>query len=173
MCGTTQAQNSCFFKHSTLNPFGFCCPPISMSSVSYFPPAQSHQGRRKSHRKIGFRKRCVMMAKHQKTRFYILGRCVSMLLCWHDHSISDQRWVSANFVIEIRDMVGDRAQFSSSSGSEPSFTGQDMAHTCFASSSERMIYIPKLSGSMSLICNCCLTYTSIHIPCVSRDCSLK
>nr|XP_011457253.1 PREDICTED: uncharacterized protein LOC105353455 [Fragaria vesca subsp. vesca] len=60
-----------------------------MSSVSYLVHAQSHQSRRKSHREIGFRKRCVTMAKHQKTRFYILGRCVSMLLCWHDHSISD------------------------------------------------------------------------------------
>ncbi|KAJ0031018.1 hypothetical protein Pint_13121 [Pistacia integerrima] len=31
------------------------------------------------------------MVKQQKTRFYILGRCVSMLLCWHeyDHDISD------------------------------------------------------------------------------------
>ncbi|ONH98070.1 hypothetical protein PRUPE_7G227100 [Prunus persica] len=55
-----------------------------------FPQNQvTRRVRRKIHRKMGFRKRCFMMAKHQKTRFYILGRCVSMLLCWHDHSISD------------------------------------------------------------------------------------
>ncbi|KAG8495611.1 hypothetical protein CXB51_013339 [Gossypium anomalum] len=40
-------------------------------------------------RQPSFGNRCLLMAKQQKTRFYILGRCVSMLLCWHDHSISD------------------------------------------------------------------------------------
>ncbi|KAL5768902.1 hypothetical protein ACOSP7_015450 [Xanthoceras sorbifolium] len=49
----------------------------------------STQRGRKNHKKSGFRKRCLSMAKQQKTRFYILGRCISMLLCWHDHSISD------------------------------------------------------------------------------------
>ncbi|MQM21243.1 hypothetical protein Taro_054279 [Colocasia esculenta] len=39
--------------------------------------------------KPGLRRRCLMMAKQQKTRFYILGRCVSMLLCWHAHALSD------------------------------------------------------------------------------------
>ncbi|XVF34786.1 hypothetical protein REPUB_Repub18cG0088500 [Reevesia pubescens] len=45
--------------------------------------------RSQKHRNPSFRKRCFSMAKQQKTRFYILGRCISMLLCWHDHSISD------------------------------------------------------------------------------------
>ncbi|KAH0448107.1 hypothetical protein IEQ34_021907 [Dendrobium chrysotoxum] len=40
-------------------------------------------------RKTGLRRRCAAMMKQQKTRFYILGRCVSMLLCWHAHNISD------------------------------------------------------------------------------------
>ncbi|KAL4318625.1 hypothetical protein GQ457_18G000690 [Hibiscus cannabinus] len=35
------------------------------------------------------KKRCLTMAKQQRGRFYILRRCVSMLLCWHLHSISD------------------------------------------------------------------------------------
>ncbi|XP_009336885.2 small polypeptide DEVIL 13 [Pyrus x bretschneideri] len=77
-------------------PILFCYPPPTSAvtnspmATSYFQQPQTHQARRrKSHRKIGFRKRCLMMAKQQKTRFYILGRCVSMLLCWHDHSISD------------------------------------------------------------------------------------
>ncbi|CAA6672711.1 unnamed protein product [Spirodela intermedia] len=30
-----------------------------------------------------------MVLKQQKTRFYILGRCVAMLLCWHAHALSD------------------------------------------------------------------------------------
>ncbi|MQM17412.1 hypothetical protein Taro_050383 [Colocasia esculenta] len=46
--------------------------------------------RRDSHRRGNtLRKKCLVMVKQQKTRFYILGRCVSMLLCWHAHSLSD------------------------------------------------------------------------------------
>ncbi|KAG2713199.1 hypothetical protein I3843_04G156200 [Carya illinoinensis] len=56
-------------------------------SIPYFPPKS--QPRRRTRRKTGFRKRCLLMAKQQKTRFYILGRCISMLLCWHDHAIPD------------------------------------------------------------------------------------
>ncbi|XP_015902478.1 small polypeptide DEVIL 10 [Ziziphus jujuba] len=42
-----------------------------------------------NNRKTGLRKRCFLMVKQQKTRFYILGRCISMLLCWQDHAVSD------------------------------------------------------------------------------------
>ncbi|KAK1413922.1 hypothetical protein QVD17_29659 [Tagetes erecta] len=37
--------------------------------------------RRKSTRQ---RRRCLSVAKHQKTRFYIVRRCVIMLMCWND-----------------------------------------------------------------------------------------
>ena len=30
-----------------------------------------------------FRERCVAMAKEYRSRFYILHKCVVMLLCWH------------------------------------------------------------------------------------------
>lgn len=30
-----------------------------------------------------FKKRCVAMAKEYRSRFYILRKCVVMLLCWH------------------------------------------------------------------------------------------
>ncbi|KAF8036498.1 hypothetical protein BT93_C2274 [Corymbia citriodora subsp. variegata] len=43
----------------------------------------------KPRKKTSFGKRCLRMAKQQKTRVYILYRCTYMLLCWHDHSISD------------------------------------------------------------------------------------
>jgi hypothetical protein len=33
----------------------------------------------------GLAGRCNTVLKQHKTRLYILGRCVSMLLCWHDH----------------------------------------------------------------------------------------
>ncbi|KAK4604252.1 hypothetical protein RGQ29_012664 [Quercus rubra] len=56
-------------------------------SILYLPT--KFQGRRRNRRKTGLRKRFVLMAKQQKTRFYILGRCISMLMCWHDHAIHD------------------------------------------------------------------------------------
>ncbi|KAJ0960516.1 hypothetical protein J5N97_001606 [Dioscorea zingiberensis] len=38
---------------------------------------------------MSFRQRFMAMVKQEKTRFYIFGRCVSMLLCWHGHDSSD------------------------------------------------------------------------------------
>ncbi|CDP03370.1 unnamed protein product [Coffea canephora] len=63
--------------------------PVSTTmSISYLiPPSSGSQ--RKSGRRNGFRKRCLMVMKQQKTRIYILRRCVTMLLCWHDHTLSD------------------------------------------------------------------------------------
>nr|DAD23375.1 TPA_asm: hypothetical protein HUJ06_024838 [Nelumbo nucifera] len=31
------------------------------------------------------KKRCLARAKEQRSRFYILRRCVVMLLCWHEY----------------------------------------------------------------------------------------
>jgi hypothetical protein len=33
--------------------------------------------------------RCCAALKQHKTRIYILGRCLAMLLCWHDREESD------------------------------------------------------------------------------------
>ncbi|XP_022729514.1 uncharacterized protein LOC111284813 [Durio zibethinus] len=62
-----------------------------MSTTPYFLSSSKSNPclRSQKPRKPSFRNRCLLMAKQQKTRFYILGRCVSMLLCWHDHSLSD------------------------------------------------------------------------------------
>ncbi|KAL8052088.1 hypothetical protein ABFX02_06G190200 [Erythranthe guttata] len=32
-----------------------------------------------------FRRRCGRLVKEQRARFYILRRCVVMLLCWQDN----------------------------------------------------------------------------------------
>ncbi|CAL5096808.1 unnamed protein product [Urochloa decumbens] len=37
----------------------------------------------------GLRRRCYTVLKQQRTRLYILRRCVTMLLCWHEHDLSD------------------------------------------------------------------------------------
>ncbi|KAL3732026.1 hypothetical protein ACJRO7_028811 [Eucalyptus globulus] len=31
-----------------------------------------------------FKRRCSRLVKEQRARFYILRRCVAMLICWHD-----------------------------------------------------------------------------------------
>ncbi|KAG6586417.1 hypothetical protein SDJN03_19150, partial [Cucurbita argyrosperma subsp. sororia] len=59
--------------------------PLMSTALS----SQSAQLRLRTCRKISFRKRCLRMIKQQKTRFYILGRCISMLLCWQDRDIHD------------------------------------------------------------------------------------
>ncbi|KAG8487461.1 hypothetical protein CXB51_016255 [Gossypium anomalum] len=53
-----------------------------MAATPYLVSSSKRNLRCRS-RKPSLRKRCSSMAKQQKTRFYILGRCVSMLLCWH------------------------------------------------------------------------------------------
>ncbi|KAK1298399.1 hypothetical protein QJS10_CPB14g01164 [Acorus calamus] len=67
-----------------------------MEGVSYIYQATTQSRRLSRHRRHhhqrssgGLRKKCMSMVKQQKTRFYILGRCVTMLLCWHAHSVSD------------------------------------------------------------------------------------
>ncbi|KAF5470527.1 uncharacterized serine-rich protein C1E8.05-like [Juglans microcarpa x Juglans regia] len=33
-------------------------------------------------------RKCTSVAKEQKARFYIMRRCVAMLVCWHKHGDS-------------------------------------------------------------------------------------
>ncbi|KAL2324830.1 hypothetical protein Fmac_023888 [Flemingia macrophylla] len=33
-----------------------------------------------------FRRRCTKLVKEHRARFYILRRCVAMLICWQDNS---------------------------------------------------------------------------------------
>ncbi|XP_021859991.1 small polypeptide DEVIL 10 [Spinacia oleracea] len=58
-------------------------------SFSYLIPSQRSYSQGHGHRKNSFRRRCLTIVKQQKTRVYILRRCVTMLLCWRDHSVSD------------------------------------------------------------------------------------
>ncbi|GAA0185379.1 hypothetical protein LIER_32667 [Lithospermum erythrorhizon] len=55
----------------------------TMNLTHLMPIASSDSHRRKC---SSFRNRCSTMVKQQKTRIYILRRCVVMLLCWRDHS---------------------------------------------------------------------------------------
>ncbi|XP_074353733.1 small polypeptide DEVIL 11-like [Apium graveolens] len=40
-----------------------------------------HQG----NRRCGFTRKCASLVKEQRARFYIMRRCVTMLICWRDN----------------------------------------------------------------------------------------
>ncbi|TVU21518.1 hypothetical protein EJB05_31158, partial [Eragrostis curvula] len=48
-------------------------------------PSSAARCRRRRQKHVGLGGRCHAVLKEHKTRLYILGRCVSMLLCWHHH----------------------------------------------------------------------------------------
>ncbi|KAL3650174.1 hypothetical protein CASFOL_006577 [Castilleja foliolosa] len=39
-------------------------------------------------RKCSFTRKCAALVKEQRARFYIVRRCVTMLICWRDYSDS-------------------------------------------------------------------------------------
>ncbi|XP_027187455.1 small polypeptide DEVIL 11 [Cicer arietinum] len=41
-----------------------------------------------SQRKCAFARKCARLVKEQRARFYIMRRCVTMLICWRDYSDS-------------------------------------------------------------------------------------
>ncbi|KAK4835896.1 hypothetical protein QYF36_015967 [Acer negundo] len=58
----------------------------SSSSSSNFtknPPNKANHSRRCS-----FTRKCARLVKEQRARFYIMRRCVTMLICWRDYSDS-------------------------------------------------------------------------------------
>uniref|UniRef100_A0A0E0JEV3 Uncharacterized protein n=1 Tax=Oryza punctata TaxID=4537 RepID=A0A0E0JEV3_ORYPU len=55
------------------------------SSAAAMPPPRRRRGKVGTGGGVGLAGRCNAVLKEHKTRLYILGRCVSMLLCWHHH----------------------------------------------------------------------------------------
>ncbi|KAF5733829.1 hypothetical protein HS088_TW16G00270 [Tripterygium wilfordii] len=41
-----------------------------------------------SRRRCSFTRKCARLVKEQRARFYIMRRCVSMLICWNDYGDS-------------------------------------------------------------------------------------
>ncbi|KAK7305755.1 hypothetical protein VNO77_43665 [Canavalia gladiata] len=41
-----------------------------------------------THRRCAFARKCATLVKEQRARFYIMRRCVIMLICWHQYSDS-------------------------------------------------------------------------------------
>ncbi|CAA6666287.1 unnamed protein product [Spirodela intermedia] len=63
--------------------------PASSSSRTSAAVDRRRRHRSRPYRWSGLGRRCLSMVKQQKTRFYILGRCIAMLLCWHAHALPD------------------------------------------------------------------------------------
>ncbi|KAL3521118.1 hypothetical protein ACH5RR_019267 [Cinchona calisaya] len=41
-----------------------------------------------SHKRCAFTRKCARLVKEQRARFYIMRRCVTMLICWRDYTDS-------------------------------------------------------------------------------------
>ncbi|KAK7300740.1 hypothetical protein RJT34_11589 [Clitoria ternatea] len=41
-----------------------------------------------THKRCAFASKCARLVKEQRARFYIMRRCVTMLICWRDYSDS-------------------------------------------------------------------------------------
>ncbi|XP_031401135.1 uncharacterized protein LOC116211074 [Punica granatum] len=61
---STRASTSCSSKSSSLLP------------------------RSASQKSSNITRKCTNLAKEHKARFYIMKRCITMLVCWHKHSDS-------------------------------------------------------------------------------------
>ncbi|KAL7108943.1 hypothetical protein ACP275_06G144800 [Erythranthe tilingii] len=56
---------------------------LSRSSNSLIKKNSSH------HRKSSFTRKCASLVKEQRARFYIMRRCVTMLICWRDSNYNN------------------------------------------------------------------------------------
>ncbi|KAG2328907.1 hypothetical protein Bca4012_021476 [Brassica carinata] len=45
--------------------------------------------RQKKQRRHGFTRKCGRWVREQRARYYIIGRCIVMLLCWTDNNNSN------------------------------------------------------------------------------------
>ncbi|XVF46548.1 hypothetical protein PTKIN_Ptkin03bG0035900 [Pterospermum kingtungense] len=59
------------------------CSSSSSSSSSKCALPRSY-----SQKNPSISRKCTSLAKEQKARFYIMRRCVAMLVCWHKHGDS-------------------------------------------------------------------------------------
>ncbi|EXB65257.1 hypothetical protein L484_025336 [Morus notabilis] len=64
---------------------------LSRSRSSSFPLVKNNSSSSSSaasRRRCSFTRKCARLVKEQRARFYIMRRCVTMLICWRDYSDS-------------------------------------------------------------------------------------
>ncbi|KAM7492024.1 hypothetical protein LguiA_034945 [Lonicera macranthoides] len=50
-----------------------------------------------SNKRCAFTSKCAALVKEQRARFYIIRRCVTMLICWRENRDSEERENNSNF----------------------------------------------------------------------------
>ncbi|KAG4920327.1 hypothetical protein AAZX31_18G037000 [Glycine max] len=60
----------------------------STTSSSSLMKNSSSSSSSSTQRKCAFARKCARLVKEQRARFYIMRRCVIMLICWHEYNDS-------------------------------------------------------------------------------------
>ncbi|MED6164010.1 Small polypeptide DEVIL 11 [Stylosanthes scabra] len=63
------------------------CSSLRTNSGS-FMKTQHMRNKNSSNNKCAFASKCARLVKEQRARFYIMRRCVTMLICWREYSDS-------------------------------------------------------------------------------------
>ncbi|CAN4106813.1 unnamed protein product [Withania somnifera] len=50
-----------------------------MATSNFLKNSSSH------HKRCAFTRKCANLFKEQRAKFYIMRRCVTMLICWRDY----------------------------------------------------------------------------------------
>ncbi|KAL1308149.1 hypothetical protein HN51_050084 [Arachis hypogaea] len=60
----------------------------SSSTNTSFIKSSQHIRNKNNNNKCAFATKCARLVKEQRARFYIMRRCVTMLICWREYSDS-------------------------------------------------------------------------------------
>ncbi|KAI6668953.1 hypothetical protein NL676_003838 [Syzygium grande] len=60
----------------------------SSSSYSSSSTSSIMKSSASSRRRCSFTRKCARLVREQRARFYIMRRCVTMLICWHEYGDS-------------------------------------------------------------------------------------
>ncbi|XP_045826621.1 small polypeptide DEVIL 13 [Trifolium pratense] len=81
---TSLFSRSCSTRGSSSNS-PLLLKSLSQKSSSTSNNSSNNLPRSYSQKNPSIGKKCTNIAKEQKARFYIMRKCVSMLVCWHKH----------------------------------------------------------------------------------------
>ena len=91
-CHSSTSSKSLFARScSTKSPSSTSKSPFTRSSSTSStksPLLRSFSQKSSSSKNPSISRKCSSLAKEQKARFYIMRRCVAMLVCWHKHGDS-------------------------------------------------------------------------------------
>ncbi|KAL1827541.1 hypothetical protein DCAR_0206695 [Daucus carota subsp. sativus] len=82
-CSATKSPLLRSFSHKNSNLSRSCSTKCTSSS------SKSSLERSSSQKCSNFTRKCGSMAKEQKAKFYIVKRCITMLVFWHKHKHVD------------------------------------------------------------------------------------